>query len=207
MRRILLMTVALSLSMATLADARSTDDIKTEISSLEARLNTIKAQLRVAKGQQAEDLTHQFYFLANDHLDLYHELADSMEDQDKADNMREKIQASREELDRSYYKALEMAQNSYPPEVDNLSVIETKREYGYVTMSAKVDVENPGERRKLSITVKGLNAMGYQIEDILFFGTVESGESITLTETAMLTEQEANDIRNWEIAEVKYYAQ
>jgi hypothetical protein len=181
--------------------------LKSEIDSLEETSAKIKNSLRSAKGAKAEELFNQYYFSQLDILDLYLEVADTVEDKDEASDLKEKTYLAKEQLDSAYLTGLEAIKQSTPPEASGLSVRETHRNYGYVYLSAKIDVDNPGEARKIFITVKGLDSRGYELESVLFSGQVEAGGRITLTDTMMLSEQLAADIRTWNIAAVKYYRQ
>lgn len=181
--------------------------LKSEIDSLEKTSAKIKSSLSSAKGAKAEELFNQYYFSQLDILDLYLEFADTLEDRDKASDLKEKTYIAKEQLDFAYLAGIEKMKQDEPPVASGLSVRETGRNYGYVDLSAKIDVDNPGEARKVFVTVKGLDSRGYELESVLFSGQVEAGGRITLTDTMMLSEQLAADIRTWHIADLKYYRQ
>lgn len=185
--------------------SREISDIRSEISAMKTKYERLQTEFKGSSGERAEELANDIYHVFLDTIDLYEEVADKTEDKETARKIRESNSHAREEADRLYYSLMQAAKLSYPPIADNISVIETARSYGYVTVSAKVDISNQGEARKIFLTLRGVNAMGYQIEDIFLSGVVEEGENITLTDTTMLSEQEFLDVRSWEIGDLKYY--
>lgn len=89
--------------------------------------------------------------------------------------------------------------------VSSIHSLETERAYNYVTYSIKADIDNKGDRGQVYVKLIGKNRDGHQIHYVYLTGTLERRESRTLTTTAMLSYQQAMDVREWVVDSVKKY--
>lgn len=100
-------------------------------------------------------------------------------------------------------------QSNTPPEDDikisSIQAMETERSSNYVTYSIKADVDNRGNRGEVFIKLIGKNRDGHQIHFVYLNGNIDKRGSRTLTATAMLTLQQAMDVRSWEVDRVRKY--
>ncbi|TLM66040.1 MAG: hypothetical protein FDZ69_07610 [Deltaproteobacteria bacterium] len=190
-----------------LASAGYVEDLRYTIADYDSRIKSMRAQLDMARPEDAEQLIHDIYYLRIDRFNAVEDLIKETATGDDLERKLRDLDLERADLDRKYQNALTAAQRSIKPKVnaDSLSVMETKRSYGYVYYSVKVDIDNPGPAGKVYVSIKGKRYDGHELESVLLSGEVDENSKVTLTDSTMVKDSEALNISKWEVAEVSFY--
>jgi uncharacterized protein YoxC len=184
------------------------DTLRYKIKDIDSQLKAMTIQLDMTKPEEAEQLINDIYYLRLDRLsyqrDLYKE---TVADPNELETKLRDLDLQRDDLDRKHQNAITAAEREIKPAVqaDSLSVIETKRSYGYVYYSIKLDIDNPGPAGQVFITVKGKRYDGHELESLYLTADLDSDSKATLTDSTMVSTKDAMNISKWEVADVKFY--
>lgn len=206
MRKLLLAILTLLFTCQAWAD--DPEQIQDQIADIDSKLKYLREELDRTPGEEAEAIIHDIYFLRVDRLGLLEDLAAAtITDSRKLEREQTKLERDRAELDRAHDSAIANVRRSIKPivQADGLSIAEMKRSSGYVTYSIRLDVDNPGPPGKIFVDIKGKRYDGHILDGTTLMAEIVGNNSSTLTDTTMVTVQDALNISRWEITEVTFY--
>lgn len=188
--------------------AADLDELKVKIDAAQDEASFLTEKLKHASGSEAENLAYDIYYLLCDAISFRREAYKATAtDNSTLNTYLRRLDLAQAELDRAHEQTLDRIRHKIKPEVlvDSLKVAEMKRSYGWVTYSIQLDVENPGPPGKIFVDIKGKRYDGHIVESTILTGILDGDDSATLTDTTMVSDQDALNISRWEVDQIKFY--